>query len=429
MRAVLSALILIALALPAAKATAAPQWQTLPNAPDAIRIDGLHFIDARTGWVATGDGEIWRTDDAGETWQPQVTNAALYFRCIHFSDALHGFAGTLSSSQLLFKTMDGGTNWSLVTNVPAPKPNALCGLWAPSPKVIYGVGSYSGPARVIKSVDAGATWTSKDLAPQATTLIDAYFTSETEGFVVGGVGTFPNSTRAVVLHTVDGGATWQQRWLGPRTAEWCWKISFPSPDTGYVSLERNSGPMRFLKTVDAGATWSEMAFVDFNEQGIGFATPQIGWMGGADNPTYGTIDGGVTWTPTPWGDYIDRFQFIVPTLGYASGVTVYRYSEETVSVPPGGPGGKPRIASLPNPFVAHTTIRYALAAPGEVTLFVADPAGRIVRRLQGGAQEAGPHRVEWDGKDDAGRDVPTGVYLYVLHAGEQHEMGKLVRVR
>jgi photosystem II stability/assembly factor-like uncharacterized protein len=431
-RAAFPAFLLIMTALNAAPAAAAPLWQTLPNAPSSIRIDGLHFIDARTGWVATGSGEIWRTNDGGDTWANQFTDEALYFRCIAFADAQHGFAGTLSSSHTLYKTSNGGATWSLVTNVPTPRPNALCGIWAPSPSVIYGVGSYAGPARLIKSVDGGATWTSKDLAPQATTMIDAYFTSETEGFIVGGLGTFSSATKAVVLHTSDGGATWQQRWLGPRTGEWCWKISFPSPDTGYVSLERNNPPMHFLRTVDGGATWTEMVFPDYNEQGIGFATPKVGWMGGADNPTFGTTDGGVTWTPTPWGEYIDRFQFLVPTLGYASGVTVYRYSEQTVGVPPGGPPpAKPTIATLPNPFVAHTTIRYTLPESRDVVLFIADPAGRVVRRLEDGdvLRTAGPHQVEWDGKDDAGRDVPAGVYLYVLHAGDQHEMGKLVRVR
>ena len=65
-----------------------------------------------------------------------------------------------------------------------------------------------------------------------------------------------------------------------------------------------------------------------------------------------------------------------------------------------------------------------------MTLFVADPSGRIVRRLETGrSQGVGSYRVEWDGKNDAGADVAAGVYLYVLHAGNRHEMGKLVRVR
>jgi hypothetical protein len=53
----------------------------------------------------------------------------------------------------------------------------------------------------------------------------------------------------------------------------------------------------------------------------------------------------------------------------------------------------------------------------------------VIRRFEDSFRAAGPHRVEWDGHDDDGRPAPAGVYLYVLHTGEQHEMGKLVRVR
>jgi photosystem II stability/assembly factor-like uncharacterized protein len=425
-RALFSALLLLALS--ARPAPAAPQWHELPNAPHVERIDGMHFIDTRTGWVGTSNGSIHRTDDGGDTWTQQYWDPALYVRCITFADSQRGYAGMLSSSHTLFLSEDGGTTWSLVTNVPDPKPNALCGVWAPSSLVAYGVGSYSGPARVIKTIDGGKTWTSKDLAPQATTLVDVYFRDDRNGFIVGGIGaTFPTQTRAVVLQTSDGGTTWQTRFTGTRTGEWGWKISFPTPQIGYVSLERMNGPMFFLKTTNGGATWTDMPFVNFNEQGFGFATPLIGWVGGWQNPTYGTVDGGVTWTQTPFGQYLDRFQFLTPSYGFASGVTVYRYADETVGVPEPGPAAS--LRALPNPFGARTTIEYVLADPTTVELLIADPAGRIVRRLHDGMQPAGPYRVQWDGKDDAGRELPAGIYLYVLHAGERHEMGKLVRVR
>lgn len=157
-------------------------------------------------------------------------------------------------------------------------------------------------------------------------------------------------------------------------------------------------------------------------------TPRVGWIGGRNNPTFGTSDGGVTWTETPWGDNLNRFQFLSPALGFAAGVTVYKYSVPPVAVDPVRLR-RPTLAAQPNPFGPRTTIRYDLKEPARVTLFVADPTGRVVRRLAGGAQDAGSYRLEWDGKDDAGRDVPAGIYLYVLHAGDRHEMGKLVRVR
>jgi len=245
---------------------------------------------------------------------------------------------------------------------------------------------------------------------------------------VGGRGEFPFTVRSVVLHTTDGGATWHERFFGSRLHEWGWKISFPHPDTGYVSLERASPPMFVLKTVNRGLSWTELPFEDYNEQGIGFATPRVGWVGGGDNPTFGTVDGGLTWTVTPWGESVDRIQFLSPTLGYASGAAVYKYSEGNLDTEP-SPPPRASLVATPNPFTPRTTIHYTLAQATEVKLFIADPAGRVVRVLTRERQPAGRHRVEWDGRGDDGRELPSGIYLYALNAGTHHEMGKLIRVR
>ena len=422
--------VLLLLALSAASAAAAPGWRSVTDPWLWGRIDGLHFVDPMKGWVASGDGSIHHSIDGGETWFPQYSNPNLYFRSLMFADSLHGWAGTLVTSSVLLTTTNGGDDWTVVPNIPEPRPIGICGLWVASSQVIYGVGAYSGPARIIKSADGGATWTSTDLTPLASTLIDVFFFNELEGFIVGGRGNYATQDiRALVLHTTDGGATWHERYLGPRTGEWGWKISFPSRDTGYVSLERRQGPMFVLKTVDGGMSWSELPFADYNEQGIGFATPQIGWVGGSSNPTFGTVDGGQTWSVVWWGQHVDRFQFLSPTYGFASGASVYKYSEEgLVAVTPPVPRARSLTAS-PNPFTPRTTIRYTLARSSPVELLVADPAGRIVRTLTREFQTAGDHHIAWDGRGDDGRELPSGIYLYILHAGDQHELGKLVRVR
>jgi photosystem II stability/assembly factor-like uncharacterized protein len=408
---------------------AAPQWHALPGAPVVGRIDDLHFVDPDHGWAGTAEGRIYHTADGGTNWSLQLDDPSLYIRAIRFADTQNGWAGTLDSDELVYHTTNGGSTWDLVTNIPSPQPNAVCGMWVASSNVIYGVGSYSGPARLIKSSDGGATWTSSDLDPLATTLVDVYFPSESEGFAVGSIGNFPLQSRSVVLHTTDGGENWTQQYVGSRLGEWCWKISFATPLVGYVSLEKISSPMFVIKTVDGGMTWTELPFPNFNEQGIGFVSPLVGWVGGAENPTFGTTDGGATWVQTPWGEYLNRFQFLGPTLGYGGGITVYKYSESTVDVADAAAPPSLHLAAAPNPFEPRTTIRYSLTESRPVELLVADPSGRIVRTLRSETQPAGMHSVEWDGKNDEGLDVPAGFYLYVLHAGDQHEMGKLVRVR
>src|SRR5688572_32257835 len=102
------------LILLATGAGSAPSWYALPGAPVTSRIDDLHFLDLETGWIATGDGAIYRTDDGGASWSAQFNDAGRYFRCIRFADNLHGFAGTLTSSNVLYRTTDGGANWAPV---------------------------------------------------------------------------------------------------------------------------------------------------------------------------------------------------------------------------------------------------------------------------------------------------------------------------
>jgi hypothetical protein len=73
--------------------------------------------------------------------------------------------------------------------------------------------------------------------------------------------------------------------------------------------------------------------------------------------------------------------------------------------------------NYPNPFNPTTTIEYGLPVDGHVTINVYNVLGQEVRRLVDDDQTAGKHNVLWDGTDDAGAAVATGVYLYRIEAG------------
>jgi hypothetical protein len=89
--------------------------------------------------------------------------------------------------------------------------------------------------------------------------------------------------------------------------------------------------------------------------------------------------------------------------------------------------------AFPNPVTERTTIRFELPAAGMASLRVFDLLGRQVRALVDGTRAAGIHIVEWDGTDDAGRTLASGLYLYTLEArtpeGVRAETRKLVMVR
>jgi DNA-binding beta-propeller fold protein YncE len=90
------------------------------------------------------------------------------------------------------------------------------------------------------------------------------------------------------------------------------------------------------------------------------------------------------------------------------------------------------LLSYPNPFADATTIVYTLTAQDaatEVSLVVYNMLGQRLRVLVQGHRQPGEHRIRWDGRDEAGRLVPTGVYLYRLAVGDRHVTRQLVRLR
>jgi hypothetical protein len=70
----------------------------------------------------------------------------------------------------------------------------------------------------------------------------------------------------------------------------------------------------------------------------------------------------------------------------------------------------------PNPFNPSTTIAFGLDEPADMTLVIYDVAGRVVRTLVEGPQPVGEKRVTWNGIDDRGGRVATGVYFYRMTA-------------
>ncbi len=74
--------------------------------------------------------------------------------------------------------------------------------------------------------------------------------------------------------------------------------------------------------------------------------------------------------------------------------------------------------NTPNPFNPTTTISYSLASAGRVTLRIYDVAGRLVRTLvDDDHAPAGSREATWDGRDNSGATVASGVYFYRLEAG------------
>ncbi len=85
--------------------------------------------------------------------------------------------------------------------------------------------------------------------------------------------------------------------------------------------------------------------------------------------------------------------------------------------------------NYPNPFNPSTTIRYSLPARSTVELAVFAVDGSLVKVLDSGVKEMGPHDATWDGRDASGAAVASGVYFYRLNAGSFSETKKMVLMK
>jgi hypothetical protein len=95
------------------------------------------------------------------------------------------------------------------------------------------------------------------------------------------------------------------------------------------------------------------------------------------------------------------------------------------------PFGQPArlLAARPNPFNPVTTIGYSLRDDGVAEMAVFSLAGRRVRTLVNGFVPAGDHEATWDGLDDRGAPVASGVYFYRLRVGDAVETRRMVLVK
>ena len=85
--------------------------------------------------------------------------------------------------------------------------------------------------------------------------------------------------------------------------------------------------------------------------------------------------------------------------------------------------------NVPNPFNPVTKIRFTIPETGHVDLRIYDVTGRLVRTLVDRKLAADNHEVTWDGTNNGGRHVASGVYFYRIMAGKHRKTRKMVLLR
>ncbi len=409
----------------------AQTWSPLPNAPNFIgpfsKLDDIHFIDANKGWAINLLGDVYKTQDGGDTWD-KLTNLDTFLRCIKFANESVGYTASLngafaggSGAPKMLKTIDGGNTWTDLTASISPLPIGICGLNVLNEQTVYAVGAFYAPARFYKSTDGGATWENKDMSAYANALVDLYFFDANLGFAVGS-----NSNGGVILKTTNGGTNWSVVYETSLFGDLLWKIQALDNNNIYVSIAGTSitEGARIIISNDAGENWNvkQVAPGEVHLQGVGFLNQNHGFAGGFFDGVYETLDGGDSWQLINVGANYNRFQKISDDLMYASGHTVYKYSNSLSTPNTGEIIPKPLYSMdvYPNPVSDLLNIRYQLPDYTHVNLSIYDITGKKVISIFDGWHTEGEFNITKSIKE-----LPSGTYLVGLLSREGDVLTKI----
>jgi subtilisin family serine protease len=218
------------------------------------------------------------------------------------------------------------------------------------------------------------------------------------------------------IQDADGTPSDRGAFGGPQNAS-----RAPAPPQG-LQVSRLTGPSRNVLAWTANAEGDLQVYVVYRGPSADFVPGAASFVA--------TVPAGVLTYEDPAGAAGDWYRLAaVDQSDAASGFSLAVEAPTTTDTPPGIPQRFALHANEPNPFNPSTTLRFDLHAGAPVRLDILDPAGRLVRRLVQRWYDPGFHRVAWDGRDDAGRAVASGVYLSRLTAAGDVATRKMILVR
>lgn len=259
------------------------------------------------------------------------------------------------------------------------------------------------------SYDGGATWTEQLLAGGPGRQWDPMVQIDQNGVIHLGVMEYPANHLIDVFvwytHSTDGGNTWStpQTMRGARSI---FPIFTYDPIRHilwyFLRIESPPGPnatsdLGVRYSFDGGNTWSNVERLTMVDPGNGTKYPAIAT--GVD----GIVRVFYSMKDSLGNDkmYFQKRKSVPTATGVNSG---------ELSPPEGFELGQ----NYPNPFNPVTNVEFRLSNPAWVRLKIYDLMGRKVKTLVNGRRVAGTYTVVWDGTDDTGKPVVSGVYFYRL---------------
>lgn len=250
-----------------------------------------------------------------QNWQVQNSGTTVALRHVHFVNANTGYV--VGHSGTILKTTNAGQTWTKFTfSLPSA---TIIGCYFVSETT----GWIGGDMGVMKTTDGGANW-SFQTGPEGITKL--YFLDANTGWAVGG-GDGVTPTWGDIYKTTNGGTSWTKT---SKTTEWArfYGVQFVDASYGWAYAEVNG---LLVGTTDGGATWNTLINNSTNLiRGIYFKDRTTGWFCGRSNTSglsFKTTNGGANWTNIggQLNFALSSVRFVSDLVGYVtSGPTVMK---------------------------------------------------------------------------------------------------------
>lgn len=400
--------------------------------------------DENTVWCFCAGGFVYRSVDGGMTWQSRNAGIGAVDFLVGFAlDSMHAWAATYSGEGRVYKTTNGGLNWSIQLTVPGA---AFDGIRMHDMNNGFLIGEPLGggqPWQIRYTTDGGTTWILSANAPIA--LNNEYGHAESFDFGgsnriwVGSGTNAPGATTARIFRTTSGPAgTWTFSTV-PGTL-WSSELIY----SGVAFVDSNNGMIgsygRDLKrTTDGGTTWTNAAqppgvtnwrclTMNALKDGSSAIRMLVADDGAGRGRIYRTTNFGSSWSQeTLPANFLTHMTFVNANLGYAGSFDgrVFKYTAPT-DVPDEVelPAQFMLFQNYPNPFNPSTTLAFDIRNSTFVILTVYDLLGHLITTLVNKPMHPGTHEITWDATDQ-----PSGVYFYRLETDNHVDTKKLLIVR
>jgi len=233
---------------------------------------------------------------------------------------------------------------------------------------------------------------------------------------------------------LTGGITISVVSLQPNLNDYTYPSAF-IPITQYLDTDQNTAPVLDSHTANPIPFVSVEVNIDYQDADNNLAVFRLVIfdgisyeMGTADHNYIegSTFDALIPWPGPGWHHYY--FNFMDGNDGIIT-------PPDSIYLSPNGIDETPVPLSFelkqnyPNPFNAKTIIEFQLSEPADVKLTVYDIAGRKVADLAGDNYSAGAHSIIWDGTNNHGHNLSSGLYLYKMKAGEFIATRKMLLIK